>query len=809
MPNRSLSYKVEFDTRSAVRDLQRLTREGKRAGEDIADGFDETETAGTNALRALTRQLDTLEQTAAGTAKAAEAIGRQLGEGYDPSRIRGFVADLDRIGVTFDEIEAKAEEFAAVLKRADDVDLSGVRGELDQVGEGLEHTRASGDQSRSVLANLAGNAAQDLGELGGVVGSLGVGVGQLAEYAVDGNIALSNLAKVAGPMLALTGALALVNQASARNAEESAAAAEATNAFKDAIDELGPSAQAAAQGLTELLDTAVDPSTPTLFENLGDALGIAAEGIGELVTLADGGDGKVTDLAVALGGMGFTLEEVAAKMAAGGQTWTDFVDQIATDPRVEGASDSMRTSLENLFTAYTEAATIATNRGTFFATSLDGIRQAMVSNEEAAGNLADLWSKLLGDLADNGVIDTSAGAWNRLRDVLGLTDDELAELAQQKIDEQLQADAAAADELNAAMADAGAALDEFNASANTAEGRATAFAEGLDAINRSSDIGLAQRIIASSDALDDFAEGLAGLGDIVRENGAIDFIPDTWDEVRNMPDELRPVVEAFAGMRESIQTELGHAFETGGLAGFQTALADIRTAVTNELAAAGIEGGQALDDALRALGLDDETINILIRTTGDAQARAALDGLRGIIDNLVSAGKIDAQVAVDIATLTLTDPQAALAEAQAALEATGLDVVLPAELELDDAERAARGFTSQRRVATIDAEPGSSVARTDDAVDDVAADRTATIDTAFVQQLVQGLILGAYLDYIARPRTVSIGVEVTGLAAANQLIDHAARDRSTTIDVDANTYGLQRAIATAISNAIRLGRVAS
>lgn len=777
MPNRSLSYKVEFDTRSAVRDLQRLTREGKRAGEEIADGFDSTETAGTNALRALTKQLDTLEQNAKGTAQAAEAIGRQLGEGFDTAKVSRFVADLNRIGVGFDEIEQKAEEFAAVLKRADDTDLSSVRGELDQVGVGLDKTRDAGDQSRSVLANMAGNSAQDLGELGGVVGTLGVGLGQLAEYATEGNIALSQLAKVAGPMAGLAAAGLIVQQEFARIAARKKWTTDDVEAFADAIDDVGEGVESIRQKLEEAGEFTTNFLPGADFIPLLERIGVTSE-----------------DLAAALAG---DVDAVGRLQDAMNAANVDLQTQLFI-------LEALNQGQTNYGTAVDGAAT----SNEFFATTLDGIRQAMVTNQEEAGNLADLWSKLIGDLADNGVIDTSAAAWNRLRDVLGLTDAELAELAQQKLDEKLEADAAAAAELDAALGDAALSIDEFNRSANTGEARASAFAEGLDAINAASEVGLSQRIIASSDALDTFGEGLAGLGDIVRENGAIDFIPDSWDEVRNMPDELRPVIDAFAGMRDAIQTELANAFETGGLTGFNTALENIRTAVTNELAAAGIEGGQALDDALRALGLDDETINILIKTTGDAQARAALDGLQSIIDNLVSEGVIEPQVAVNIATLSIDDPQAALAAAEQALEATGLDVKLPAELDTTDAERDADKFVAQKRTAKIDATAGASVKTTSSELDNVAADRTATVDTQPMTQLVQALLINAFLDHAARPRTVQIGVEVTGLALANTLIDNAARDRHTLITVDANTYLLQRAIATAISNAVRLGRVA-
>src|SRR5262245_63481946 len=85
---------------------------------------------------------------------------------------------------------------------------------------------------------MAGNAAQDLGELGGAVGTLGVGIGQLAEYAVDGNIALENLAKVAAPTALLAGlsvGLQLFSKWREAQAELAENTRQVTEAFQDGI----------------------------------------------------------------------------------------------------------------------------------------------------------------------------------------------------------------------------------------------------------------------------------------------------------------------------------------------------------------------------------------------------------------------------------------------------------------------------------------------------------------------------------------------------------------------------------------------
>ena len=127
---------------------------GKDAGEDIerglGGGFDDAESAGTRALATLSSKLDGLESDIKGTASAVKAIGDNLDDGFDSSRIEAMVGDLRKMGVTFDEIEAKAKEFADVIQRADGIKLDAVNSGLTNVGSSLDKVTGSADQSRSV-----------------------------------------------------------------------------------------------------------------------------------------------------------------------------------------------------------------------------------------------------------------------------------------------------------------------------------------------------------------------------------------------------------------------------------------------------------------------------------------------------------------------------------------------------------------------------------------------------------------------------------------------------------------------------------
>jgi hypothetical protein len=158
---------------------------------------------------------------------------RTMGEDELQIRLRAIdlaTEDLEEARKLRDDLDAKDVEIKVDVSQSGTQSLQGLKGDLDGV-------RDSGDQSRSVLANMAGNTAQDLGEVGGIVGSLGVGLGQMAEYATEGNIKLSELAKVAGPMAGLAAAGLVVQTVMAGINTEKAFRAEQVEKFTEALNE--------------------------------------------------------------------------------------------------------------------------------------------------------------------------------------------------------------------------------------------------------------------------------------------------------------------------------------------------------------------------------------------------------------------------------------------------------------------------------------------------------------------------------------------------------------------------------------------
>jgi hypothetical protein len=166
-------------------------------------------------LEKIAKKIDGLEADEARIVLRAESdkLERQLKAARDA---------LD--GLDGDEATVQArlagnleEALGGVQKAADKLDgstatVEGVfKGDIDTK---LKDVQKSADGSKSALANMVGNSAQDLGQLSGVAGSAGVALGQMAEYAADARLAgeglgsvVRNFGLVAGPIAAVSAAV--------------------------------------------------------------------------------------------------------------------------------------------------------------------------------------------------------------------------------------------------------------------------------------------------------------------------------------------------------------------------------------------------------------------------------------------------------------------------------------------------------------------------------------------------------------------------------------------------------------------------
>lgn len=197
--------------------LDKTGESAKSAAEQIADELGGAANAMAAELKGAEKAADAL----------ASALGPELAAKADP---RELVLKFRALGASFDDIEANADKLAASVKQLDDVSVG-----FDGVTKGAHGAGEEIDRSRSVLANFAGNAVQDLPGVSGAFGALNVAAGQFAEYASEGGIKLRGLLSALAPMAAGTVVIGLLANHFKNISETKAFNREKVDSFVDAL----------------------------------------------------------------------------------------------------------------------------------------------------------------------------------------------------------------------------------------------------------------------------------------------------------------------------------------------------------------------------------------------------------------------------------------------------------------------------------------------------------------------------------------------------------------------------------------------
>ena len=463
-----LRYDVEVNTRDGVSELERLGKAGKEAGDDISSGFDETESKAQSAASALVSAAQEIEQALKADAEAADALAQALGpELSGKIDTSGAVAELKKLGLTADDIKAEADTLGLALKEIDDINMGSIKGDMTKLGGAVDDVDSrvrkmgdTSDNSRSVMANLAGNAAQDnFTALGGAAGSAGVAIGQLAEYASEGNISLTGLAAVAGPMLLLAGATQLVTSRMERVAKIDAWKKEQVESYKEAVQEVGVGVGAVQRHLEGLEDWS--------FDTGGDWHDFMTS------------EGKLVNINAALGVMGFTLTEVAGYIESGSTGAAQFEEKLnKVGLGAEGAGLYIEWLAEQQ-NAYAFSTGNAAAETDFFESSLQSMMTSLGQLRTENIEQAAAWDTLMqAQYQGNMRTQESLDLWNELRQDLNLTEQAMAELFDQKYTQYYEDQAAATGEATDAAVDHTAALEDEAAAMEEA---ATAAQEAADA----------------------------------------------------------------------------------------------------------------------------------------------------------------------------------------------------------------------------------------------------------------------------------------------------------------------------------------
>ena len=285
MASKDLSYKIGVDSSQGVSGVKQFSRAVQDELRKVDSEFDETASSGEKVAAVLSAMAKDLDVELDRAAQAAEALSRALGpELAGKADVGSLVGDLQRMGLTFEDIVTDADKLAGALKELDQVQVKGIESGLGGVKTKVGELDDASRGAKSALANMIGNASQDLGALSGVAGSAGVAIGQMAEYAADARLSgqgfgsvLKSMAGVAAPIAGIAVATKLIGDHMADVAATEAFNRERVDGFADAMAD----ATVTAEELRDVLSgeeefgifARVDENTQNLDENVQRTLG--------------------------------------------------------------------------------------------------------------------------------------------------------------------------------------------------------------------------------------------------------------------------------------------------------------------------------------------------------------------------------------------------------------------------------------------------------------------------------------------------------------------------------------------------------
>lgn len=449
--------------------------------------------------------------------------------------------------------------------------------------------------------------------------------------------------------------------------------------------------------------------------NLVDAL----EGT-QRITGIDMLSGEVVDITNDLANAGVTADEYYAVLAAGPEAIGPFIQGLEDAGVAESTRNNIQVvaidNMKNLAAGTLDAA----GSTAVFAESQQSANQALqdlLADRDQMGQFTDEWDLLKESMSD-GSIDTTAAAnaLNTLKDELGLTTDQVLELAQADLDEAAAGALAFADALNSI---------DFQATA--IEGATTAFSAYTDQLFAAANEAEARE--AAFDALSAAAENQSLTFSAATEAGRAQS--DALEAVARVIDE--DLADAYANADGSQAAFVASATKLGDetLARLQTEL--------------GLTDAQ-VETLRNTLGLTAADYEARFNLAGAEEARLQLDLLGAAIAGL------PANVEQTVTQQILAGDFVAARDTVAQYYADN-PVPLSTETDTSEAEGAFRDFASEDRRAPIVADAETFQAASD-LLDTADEPRSALI-------VAHARTAGAEIDLAAvanAPRTAYVDV---------------------------------------------------
>lgn len=236
---------------------------------NLQNDTDDLRTAGEKWADAYRQQSARIKQEMDDVANAAFVLADSLGPDMVAAleaqgrSVEQQVQELHKMGLSYDDIKVDSEQLAQALKDRDDV----LRQSTGQVGDGFKKVAAEADKSRSVVANFAGNAIQEIPGIAGAFGPLNMAVGQFTEYATEADITMKGFAAGALPIAAISAAMYGLQQHAKKVADAWRDVADAAEASSRATDRAV--LDGLAQSLVEV--TAAGEDAAEVFDRYAEA----------------------------------------------------------------------------------------------------------------------------------------------------------------------------------------------------------------------------------------------------------------------------------------------------------------------------------------------------------------------------------------------------------------------------------------------------------------------------------------------------------------------------------------------------------
>jgi uncharacterized alkaline shock family protein YloU len=378
--------KIRFTGESAV--LKGSAGEVRKVFQMLTSDLNDSRGAGEKLAAAYEQVADSMRKDMAAIAETADVVRDSLGpemtQAIEASgrTVEDQVQEWRKLGLTLDDIKRDSDELAAGLKQLDD----SARMSAGSVGDGFKKVSAEVDNSKNVMANFAGNAAQELPGVAGAFGPLNMAISQFVEYGAEGNVNLKNLAKMAGPMLAVAVAMELVAKYQREVAEVEAFNTAQVDGFTDSL-------KAGTDVAEDFRDTLLEAGKVEFNLNRmfgGDALDdMARAGVtfDQFFAAVDGGEDGLQRLADALDAAGVAGEDQFNIMAAATTAQENLTQAHETYIRMQEVGLAPTGRMTGSIEANTDALTGQIDAALEAVTTQESLADAYAEAEEAQRDL--------------------------------------------------------------------------------------------------------------------------------------------------------------------------------------------------------------------------------------------------------------------------------------------------------------------------------------------------------------------------------------------------------------------------------------